>query len=107
MNMALPLRPPQQVGIAGLGTLGKALACALDSGGLPGLALGAVTARDAALARHWMGAHLSHAVDCVDLDTLAEDKLRHFQPKFLGMFLGMYKLNTPRKWRICWVIGGA
>lgn len=72
MNMALPLRPPQQVGIAGLGTLGKALARALDSGGLPGLALGAVTARDAALARHWMGAHLSHAVDCVDLDTLAE-----------------------------------
>ena len=32
----------------GLGTLGKALARALDSGGLPGLALGAVTARDAA-----------------------------------------------------------
>lgn len=72
MRRASPLRPPQQVGIAGLGTLGKALARALDSGGLPGLALGAVAARDAALARQWMGVHLSHAVDCVDLDTLAE-----------------------------------
>lgn len=70
--MTSHIRDPQHVGIAGLGTMGKALARVLDSGELPGLALGAVSAHDTAKAGHWMKAHLSSPVDCVDFETLAE-----------------------------------
>ena len=69
--MTPPLRSPQPVGIAGLGTMGKALARALDRGDLPGLALGAVSARDAEKASGWIREHLSGPVDCVDFETLA------------------------------------
>ena len=64
--------PPQRLGIAGLGTIGKALARALDAGQLPGFALEAVTARDASAAGQWMREHLSSPVDCVDFEALAE-----------------------------------
>jgi aspartate dehydrogenase len=43
-------RPPLRVGIAGLGTVGKALARALDDG-IPGLVLSAIAVRDEARAR--------------------------------------------------------
>lgn len=61
----------QKVGIAGLGTMGKALARALDAGELPGLALGAVSANDSVKANQWMAAQLKQPVACVDFDTLA------------------------------------
>ena len=61
----------QSVGIAGLGTMGKALARALDAGELPGLALGAVSVRDSASADPWMKAHLKQPVECVDFEALA------------------------------------
>jgi aspartate dehydrogenase len=61
----------QSVGIAGLGTMGKALARALDAGELPGLALGAVSANDSVKASQWMAAQLKQPVACVDFDTLA------------------------------------
>jgi len=64
--------PPQRLGIAGLGTIGKALARALDAGQLPGFALEAVIARDPSAAGQWMGEHLSSPVDCVDFEALAE-----------------------------------
>ena len=64
--------PPQRLGIAGLGTIGKALARALDAGQLPGFALEAVIARDASAAGQWMGEHLTSPVDCVDFEALAE-----------------------------------
>lgn len=70
--MTLQLRSPQTVGIAGLGTVGRALARTLDRGELPGLALGAVSVRDAANAGRWMGEHLSRPVECVEFATLAE-----------------------------------
>lgn len=63
--------PLQSVGIAGLGTMGKALALALDSGELNGLALGAVSVHDREKADQWMRAQLKHPVDCVDFDALA------------------------------------
>jgi aspartate dehydrogenase len=63
---------PERVGIAGLGAIGRALARALDAGDLPGLVLGAVSAREPANAGRWMGEHLSRPVDCVDFDALAE-----------------------------------
>ena len=63
--------PPQFVGIAGLGTMGKALARALDSGELPGLALGAVSVRYSESANRWMHTHLKRPVDCVEFDALA------------------------------------
>ena len=64
--------PPQRLGIAGLGTIGKALARALDAGQLQGFALEAVTARDPSGAGQWLGEHLSRPVDCVDFEALAE-----------------------------------
>jgi aspartate dehydrogenase len=63
---------PERVGIAGLGTIGRALARALDAGDLPGLALGAVSAREPAAARCWMLERLSRPVECVDFEALAE-----------------------------------
>lgn len=69
--MKLKSVPAQLVGIAGLGTMGKALARALDSGELPGLALGAVATNDSSKARQWMHTYLKRSVDCVDFDTLA------------------------------------
>ncbi len=71
-RVSAPMTPPQRVGIAGLGTIGKALARALDAGELPGLELAAVTVRDADQARQWMGGQLARPVDCVDVQTLAE-----------------------------------
>jgi aspartate dehydrogenase len=64
--------PPQRLGVVGLGTIGKALARALNAGQLPGFELEAVTARDASAAAQWMGEHLSSPVDCVDFQALAE-----------------------------------
>jgi aspartate dehydrogenase len=64
--------PAQRLGIAGLGTIGKALARALDAGQLPGFALEAVIARDPSAAGQWMGEQLSSPVDCVDFEALAE-----------------------------------
>ena len=49
-----------RVAIAGLGTIGRALARALDDG-VPGLALAAVAARDAGKARAWLDAE---GIDC-------------------------------------------
>lgn len=66
------LDTPRPVGIAGLGTIGQALARALDAGELPGLALGAVSARDGGKAGHWMAEHLARPAACVDVETLAE-----------------------------------
>jgi len=62
----------QRVGIAGLGTIGRALARSLDAGDLPGLTLGAVSVRDAMKADQWIQQTLSSPVDCVDFDALAE-----------------------------------
>ena len=70
--MTQHLPQPQRLGIAGLGTIGKALARALDAGQLPGFALEAVTARDPAAAAQWMGEQLSRPVDCVEFEALAE-----------------------------------
>jgi aspartate dehydrogenase len=70
MNSSLS-SPPQHVGIAGLGTIGRALARALDQGELPGLKLGAVAVRDPSTAQDWMRTHLSQVVDCVDFEALA------------------------------------
>jgi aspartate dehydrogenase len=64
--------PPHRVGIAGLGTIGKTLARALDRGQLPGLALTAISVRDAAKATEWMNETLAHPVECVDFESLAE-----------------------------------
>ena len=67
------VQPSQQtVGIAGLGTIGRALARALDRGDLPGLSLGAVAARDIAQATAWMRETLSQPVPCADFEALAE-----------------------------------
>jgi aspartate dehydrogenase len=52
--------PTTRVAIAGLGTIGRALARALDDG-VPGLALGAVAARDAGKAQAWLDAE---GIDC-------------------------------------------
>lgn len=62
----------QRVGIAGLGTIGRTLARALDAGALPGLTLGAVSVRDSMKASQWMQQTLSRPVDCVDFEALAE-----------------------------------
>lgn len=70
--MTAQLRSPQRVGIAGLGTMGRALARALDQGELPGLALAAVSVKDSGKAALWMDQHLSDTVDCVDFASLAE-----------------------------------
>ena len=70
--MIHPHHSPQQVGIAGLGTLGKTLARALDSGDLPGLTLGAVSVRYTLKASQWMHQTLSRPVDCVNFEALAE-----------------------------------
>ena len=70
--MTKDLPPPQRLGIAGLGTIGKALARALDAGQLPGFALEAVAARVPSAAGQWTGEHLSSPVDCVDFEALAE-----------------------------------
>ena len=74
MNDLTPRPPlaPQAVGIAGLGTMGRALARALDAGELPGLRLGAVSAHNPEPARAWMQARLRQVVDCVDFAGLAE-----------------------------------
>jgi aspartate dehydrogenase len=72
LTMNTPPHTTQRVGIAGLGTMGKALALALDRGELPGLALGAVSVQDDVKARQWMQAQLSRPVDCVDFAALAE-----------------------------------
>jgi aspartate dehydrogenase len=52
--------PTTRVAIAGLGTIGRALARALDDG-VPGLALSAVAARDAGKAQAWLEAE---GIDC-------------------------------------------
>jgi aspartate dehydrogenase len=52
--------PTTRVAIAGLGTIGRALARALDDG-VPGLALSAVAARDAGKAQAWLEAQ---EIDC-------------------------------------------
>ena len=62
----------QRVGIAGLGTIGKSLAIALDSGALPGLCLGGVAARDISRAQSWMSERLKVPVECLDFEQLAE-----------------------------------
>ena len=66
------IRSPQALGIAGLGTMGKALARALVNGALPGLALNAVSVRSPETAGQWMREQLAHPVDCVDFEELAE-----------------------------------
>jgi aspartate dehydrogenase len=68
---SLPHRSAQRVGIAGLGTIGRALARALDAGDLPGLALDAVAVHDSAKAGAWMREHLARPVDGVDFESLA------------------------------------
>lgn len=52
--------PTTRVAIAGLGTIGRALARAIDDG-MPGIALGAVAARDAGKAQAWLDAE---GIDC-------------------------------------------
>lgn len=66
------LRSPQLLGIAGLGTMGKALARALDKEALPGMALAAVSVNNSKQAGQWMGEQLARPVDCVGFDELAE-----------------------------------
>lgn len=66
------LRSPQLLGIAGLGTMGKALARALDKEALPGMALAAVSVNNSEQAGQWMGEQLARPVDCVGFDELAE-----------------------------------
>jgi aspartate dehydrogenase len=70
--MLPPIQSVRQVGIAGLGTMGKALARALDQGELPGLALGAVSVHSTEKAVQWMEEHLARPVDCVGFEALAE-----------------------------------
>ena len=64
--------PPQRLGIAGLGTIGRKLASVLDSESLEGFTLAGVAAHDHAKAKHWMREHLSRPVDCLDFDALAQ-----------------------------------
>jgi len=64
--------PLQSLGIAGLGTIGRALARVLDRGELPGLKLGAVTVGNVDKAQNWMRESLSHPVECVSFEELAE-----------------------------------
>lgn len=70
--MTQDLCPPIRLGIAGLGTIGKTLARALQGGQVSGFALEAVAARDPSAAGQWTGEHLSSLVDCVDFEALAE-----------------------------------
>ncbi|MBV9427934.1 MAG: aspartate dehydrogenase, partial [Bradyrhizobiaceae bacterium] len=62
--------PSTRVAIAGLGAIGRALARALDDD-VPGLALGAVAARDHAKAQAWLD---EHEIDCpvVPLDEMPD-----------------------------------
>lgn len=61
----------QRVSIGSLGTIGLKVASVLDSGGIPGLALGAVSARDAEKAKRNM-AGFANPAPVVPLDELAE-----------------------------------
>ena len=78
--------PTTRIAIAGLGTIGRALARALDDG-VPGLALSAVAARDAGKAQAWldeqeidcpvvaladMPAHADLAIECAPAALLAD-----------------------------------
>jgi aspartate dehydrogenase len=77
---------PLQIAIAGLGTIGRAVARRL-AGGIPGLALAAVASRDRAKAAAWLAAqhincrvvdltalpsHADLAVECAPADALEE-----------------------------------
>lgn len=64
-------RRPLAVGVGGFGAIGKAVAAALDGGGIEGLALAAVSARDAEKARANM-ADFHHEVPVVSLGELAD-----------------------------------
>jgi len=70
--MSQPYPSPLRLGIAGLGTIGRKLAGALDSGSLEGFTLAGVAAHDHIKARQWMSEHLSRPVDCLDFEALAE-----------------------------------
>ncbi len=61
--------PSKNIAIAGLGEIGKTIARKLAAGGLPGLALAAIAARDQAKARAWLD---GEAISCplVSLDEL-------------------------------------
>ncbi|VCU71082.1 L-aspartate dehydrogenase [Pigmentiphaga humi] len=59
-----------RVGIAVLGTIGKALAKAIDAG-IPGVRLAAVAARNQAAAEDWL-ASLRHSPPVVSFDAMAE-----------------------------------
>lgn len=60
-----------RVAVAGLGAIGRTLARELDQGGLPGLQLGAVSARDPDKARAFVR-ELRHAVPVVEIEELGE-----------------------------------
>ncbi len=61
--------PSKNIAIAGLGEIGKTIARKLAAGGLPGLALAAIAARDQAKARAWLD---GEGISCplVSLDEL-------------------------------------
>lgn len=59
-----------RIGIAGLGTIGKALAHRLDEGGIPGCVLGAVSGRDPGKTANFI-AELDKPVESVPLGELA------------------------------------
>lgn len=67
----MPTPVPTRVAIAGLGAIGRALARELDRGGLPGLQLGAVAARDPDKARAFVR-ELQHEVPLVPIEELGE-----------------------------------
>ena len=62
--------PPQRVAIAGLGTIGRHIAQAIDRD-MPGLRLTAVAARNQDAARAWATSSLTHPVEVVALEELA------------------------------------
>jgi len=65
------LPPARRVAIAGLGTVGRAIALAVDAG-IEGMALSAVSARNVEAAQAWCAQKLSRPVPVVPIAQLAE-----------------------------------
>ncbi len=67
----MPVLADTRVSIAGLGAIGQVVARELDRGGIPGLKLGAVSARDQQKAQAFVR-NLAHAVPVVELEELGD-----------------------------------
>ncbi|WPB57454.1 aspartate dehydrogenase [Xylophilus sp. GOD-11R] len=87
-----------RIGIAGLGTIGKTLARAIDAG-IPGMTLGAVAARNIQAAQDWIAAELKHPVPVTGLESLVEhcDLVIECAPAALMPTLGAPVLKAGKK----------